>query len=111
MIGTDKDTGRALSDRDHLKQSIIDILTTRKGSRVMRREYGSDLPFLIDAPFSDAIRVDMIVATAEALQRWEPRYLLQNVEVFQSELGQTTIALTGVYLPTGETINLDGIQL
>ena len=42
--------GRSLTGLDHLKQSIADILNTPIGSRVMRRDYGSKLFSLIDAP-------------------------------------------------------------
>ncbi|WP_412057361.1 GPW/gp25 family protein [Bartonella sp. DGB2] len=35
---------------DHLRQSLIDILMTAKGSRVMRRAYGSDVARLLDQP-------------------------------------------------------------
>ncbi|MFV0576048.1 MAG: GPW/gp25 family protein [Vibrio sp.] len=111
MNGTDKNTGRLIPDLEHLKQSITDILTTRIGSRVMRREYGSILPYLIDAPFNEATRLDMIVATGDALARWEPRYLVQSVLPTQTEEGVVEISLTGIYLPDGTTINLDGIRI
>ncbi|MCP4103294.1 MAG: phage baseplate protein, partial [Lentisphaerae bacterium] len=79
MTGIDKTTGRYLSGLDHLKQSITDILTTPIGSRVMRREYGSRLPRLVDAPLNSSTLVDLYSATAEALQRWEPRFKLTEV--------------------------------
>jgi phage baseplate assembly protein W len=43
MIGLNAANGQALSGLDHLRQSIRDILTTRIGTRVMRRDYGSRL--------------------------------------------------------------------
>ena len=50
MIGLNATNGQALSGLDHLRQSIRDILTTRIGTRVMRRDYGSRLPDLVDSP-------------------------------------------------------------
>ncbi|MBU2714490.1 GPW/gp25 family protein, partial [Zooshikella harenae] len=76
MHGIDNQTGQTLSGIDHLKQSITDILTTRIGTRVMRRDYGSRLPDLIDEPLNGALRLELIAATAEALTRWEPRFKL-----------------------------------
>ena len=38
MIGMSTKTGRTLRDRQHLAQSIADIVTTPLGSRIMRRE-------------------------------------------------------------------------
>ncbi|MCJ7475671.1 MAG: baseplate assembly protein W, partial [Wolbachia endosymbiont of Homalodisca vitripennis] len=50
MKGMDAKTGKALEEIDHLKQSIIDILTTPVNSRIMRRSYGSRLLELVDKP-------------------------------------------------------------
>ncbi len=50
MRGMDAKTGKALEAIDHLKQSIIDILTTPVSSRIMRRDYGSRLFELVDKP-------------------------------------------------------------
>ncbi|WP_208531402.1 GPW/gp25 family protein, partial [Pseudomonas aeruginosa] len=63
-------TGGAIDRLAHIRQSIVDILTTRIGTRVMRREYGSQLPELIDAPFNDTTRLQVYAATAMALMRW-----------------------------------------
>ncbi|MGD7246543.1 GPW/gp25 family protein, partial [Ralstonia pseudosolanacearum] len=52
MTGMNSSTGRAIADRPHLAQSIGDILTTPIGSRVMRRDYGSEVPDLIDQPLN-----------------------------------------------------------
>jgi len=43
-IGMHRDTVRAITDADHIRQSMSDILRTPVGSRVMRRDYGSPLP-------------------------------------------------------------------
>ncbi|MBD3768115.1 MAG: GPW/gp25 family protein [Gammaproteobacteria bacterium] len=52
MLGINAQTGKPLSGIDHLRQSISDILTTRVGTRVMRRDYGSQLPELADNPMT-----------------------------------------------------------
>ena len=49
-----RNTGLSLSsEADQIRQSIQDILTTPIGTRIMRREYGSLLPQLIDSPFNE----------------------------------------------------------
>ena len=73
MIGTNAATGKRLSGTAHLAQSIADILMTPLGSRVMRPDYGSLLPDLIDQPFNGTTRLRMFGAIAGALGRWEPR--------------------------------------
>ena len=60
-----------LSDTDQLWNSVKDILTTPLASRVMRRDYGSLVPDLIDEPQNDATRLRCMSAAVIALSRWE----------------------------------------
>jgi phage baseplate assembly protein W len=78
-------TGRAIEGEAHLRQSIADILTTPIGSRVMRRDYGSLLPELIDQPVNGATRMKLFGATASALMRWEPRIRLTRIDLARGE--------------------------
>lgn len=39
--GMNNTSGKAITDIDHLRQSVRDILLTPQGSRIARREYGS----------------------------------------------------------------------
>ena len=71
--GMNKSTGFALTDSDHISQSITDILTTPIGSRVMRREYGSEIFKLLDAPMNGATKLRIMAATVMAIINWEPR--------------------------------------
>jgi len=103
------ETGKALSGLDHLKQSIRDVLTTPLGSRVMLRDYGSRLFELVDAPMNRATIVEIYVATIEAIRKWEPRVEITRVIAEAIEPGKITIALEGVYLPTGTALTLDGM--
>lgn len=109
MDGTNANDGKPLGGIDHLRQSIRDILTTPIGSRVMRRTYGSRLFQLIDAPMNRSTLLDVYAATAEALEQWEPRFKLEQVQAVAAEPGSITLDLTGEYLPDGQTVTLDGI--
>ena len=113
MTGINNTTGKSLSGIAHLKQSINDILSTPIGSRVMRREYGSRLFELIDAPLNAETIIDLYAATAEALKRWEPRFELKSVNAYPADCaaGKIELLLVGKYLPSGEDIKLDGIVL
>ena len=101
------------SELAHLRQSVADILTTPIGSRVMRRDYGSRLPELLDAPLNRAGMLDVIAATAEALARWEPRLRLKRVRVTPDTTGagRVALALEGVFTPGGQPLVLDGVVL
>jgi uncharacterized protein len=71
--GMNAESGRRLEGLEHIQQSVRDILTTPIGSRVMRRDYGSLLPELIDMPLNDATLLQAYSASVMALIRWEPR--------------------------------------
>ena len=109
MTGMNRKTGKELSGIEHLRQSIRDILTTPIGSRVMRRDYGSRLFELVDAPLNEGALAEIYAATAEALERWEPRLRLTRVRATRAGEGGVTIDLTGEYLPEGEEIALEGV--
>lgn len=115
MIGLDATTGAPLDGLDHLRQSVRDILTTPIGSRVMRRDYGSALPDLVDGNVSGLTLAQFYAATADALDRWEPRLRVTSVAVDEvgTDLigGQISISIAAEYLPDGREIRLDGIVL
>lgn len=83
MSGLSSTTGRAVSELDdeYIRRSVADILTTPIGSRVMRRDYGSYLPELIDQPINDQTRLKLYGATAMALMRWSRRARLKSVRL------------------------------
>jgi uncharacterized protein len=95
MIGTSRITAKRIADEERLAQSIGDILSTPIGSRVMRREYGSNLPLLIDQPMNGETVVDVFIATAEAIDRWEPEFELRRVEIVSARAGSMELRLTG----------------
>lgn len=94
-LGLDRETGRAIGGFDHLRQSVIDILTTVAGSQVLRRDYGSDYPRLIDRPMNNATLLDTFAAIAAALARWEPRFTLTHVAIGSASAGAMGITLSG----------------
>lgn len=111
MIGTSATTGGPLTGLQHLHQSIRDILTTRKGERVMRRDYGSLVPDLVDAPLNDETLVDLYAETVAALTTWEPRIAVERVTASIPGPGRVVLSLSGVYVPTGEPVRVDGIEV
>lgn len=111
MYGMNKTTGESLSGIDHLRQSIVDILTTPIGSCVMRPSYGSRLYELVDAPMNIQTIIDVYAATAEALIKWEPRFTLNRVQIEKASVGEIVIFLEGEYKPTQQLITLGNIIL
>lgn len=77
----------------------------------MRRAYGSRLFELIDAPLNRNTLLDLYAATAEALDRWEPRFKLVTCKAVAFEPGRVELELVGKYLIDGQTIKLSGIVI
>lgn len=94
-IGMSQGNGRAITDTDHLRQSVRDILLTPQGSRIARREYGSLLSELIDQPQNPALRLQVMSAVYVALSRWEPRLTLDSIAINSSFDGSMVVELTG----------------
>lgn len=100
-------TGGAIANNEHIAQSIADILTTRIGTRVMRREYGSLLPDLVDHPSNDVTRLRAYAATAMALTRWEPRIQVHRVQLQSATLqGQAVMDIECTVVDTNEPLSL-----
>lgn len=113
--GMNADGTGTRTDADQLWQSIRDILTTPLGTRVMRRNYGSVIPDLLDEPQNDVTRLRLMSATAIALAQWEPRIALSAAVINFSDGGAVTVALTGLITatmePAGHSIQLrDGVS-
>jgi len=95
MRGLSRHIGQTMSPKDHLRQSIEDILTTPIGTRVMRRDYGSRLYDLIDRPMTPGLKLDVFAAVVEALRKWEPRFVIERVFVTFAEAGRVVLGITG----------------
>ena len=103
MSGMNRQTGKIiLSDKEHTLQSIDDIITTPKGSRVMNRKYGSDLFELIDDPVNK--KIDVYAAVAQSLDEFEPRFELESIKLSNDTDGRLFITVEGMYLPSQERL-------
>ncbi len=89
-------TGTRIDPDAHLAQSVGLILTTPIGTRPMRRDFGSLLLELLDAPMGPLGQVRVFAAVAVALARWEPRLRLRRVALAPGErAGQFVLDLEG----------------
>lgn len=108
MRGMNASTGHATAGLAHLYQSISKILTTPIGTRIARRDFGSELPALIDAPNNGTTRVRLYAAIATALMQWEPRLRLSRVQL-STELSNTgagvqVVDIEGTTTETGDAV-------
>lgn len=95
-------TGQRITDIDHVRQSVSDILRTPVGSRIARRTYGSLLFRMTDSPDNPAFKLQLMAACYTALLRWEPRILIEKIVISSPAAAQVVIDLEGVLKVTGQ---------
>lgn len=105
--GMNSQTGLSVSEVEHIRQSVRDILVTPVGSRVMRREYGSLLSQMIDQPQTPALRLQIMAACYSAIQKWEPRVSLTTITFERSDTdGGLYVDITGTRTETSLPFSL-----
>jgi hypothetical protein len=77
----------------------------------MRREYGSMLYRLVDAPLTPALLVQIYAATVDALTKWEPRIRVTRVQAETADSGHVSLTITARRLVDGRAVTLEGIVL
>jgi len=78
-------------------QSIKIILQTRPGERLMRPAYGAGLERYLHEPNTLTTRRQIRDLITTALERWEPRILLDRVDVWEVEERPETVRIEIVY--------------
>lgn len=104
--GMSRNDGRAITDEEHIAQSLSDILRTPVGSRVMRRDYGSLLSEMIDQPQNPALELQIKVACYMAILKWEPRVTLTEVTTERQLNGRMVVNVTGQLADSSESLSL-----
>ena len=100
--GVDADIGTVLNDWQHVQQSIVKVLTTPIGSRVMRRDFGSEIPDMIDAKMIQKNVLAVYSAAATAIAKWEPRFRVTGAALARlTAAGEVALQVTGTYYPRG----------
>ncbi len=95
--GMNIQSGRRISDIDHIWQSCRDIVTTTLGTRIERSDYGSLLPELIDHPHNQPNNLRLMAATVMALAKWEPRIAIRKIDIYLGmQDGSTMIDMDAV---------------
>lgn len=93
-MGMNAHTGRWIRDYGHLRQSLQKIVSTRIGSRIERREFGSLIPDLIDSPINQQNTLLLYAAVVTSIMKHEPRLKINQVSVELGSEAQPTLYLT-----------------
>ena len=106
MQGMSRDTGKVLGEDAHIAQSLQDIVTTPKGSRVMRRDYGIDLN-LIDQPATAPNLLRLYAEIIHTIQRWEPRIAIRRVNAQVQNNGVVSVLIETI---SNQTYQLNTVR-
>ena len=104
--GINRATGQPLSDWEHTVQSIMVILETHFGERVMRRMFGSAIPGVLGKNLVPSTLLKFYTALSVAIYVWEPRFRVRSFEYPQGQnsadgmrQGRIGIRMIGDYMP------------
>jgi phage baseplate assembly protein W len=101
-VTTDVTGGIALVAREReIEQSIRIILATVPGERPMRPEFGCRVHEHVFGPANGATAGQIAYAVREALERWEPRIVLQEVGVSFDQVDRGKLYVDVSYLVDG----------
>jgi phage baseplate assembly protein W len=82
-----------VSDDEAIRQSLLLLISTRPGERVMRPEYGCDLARLVFSPNDDTTAGLAIHFVRQAVERWEPRVEVIRVDANRDPDEETRLAI------------------
>lgn len=87
----------ASESEDSIKESIMIILGTSKGERVMRPDFGCGIDELVFAPLNTSTSTLIDFHVREALLIWEPRIEVLNVAVSHDEVDRSKLYINIEY--------------
>ncbi len=98
-LGGLDETGRLGWSRDELalRESMLNILLTRPGERLMRPEFGAGLTQFIHQPNNETTRQLVAGVIRRSLERWEPRVVLEAVQVQVSPINPAEVHVRIAY--------------
>ena len=79
--------GVAMTEEDAaIRQSILLLLSTRPGERVMRPDYGCNLHRLLFWPNDNTTAGLAIHYVRQAIERWEPRVQITRLDAVRNDI-------------------------
>lgn len=76
-------------EHEHIRESILQILQTSPGERLLNPEFGSRLKELVFENNTDLLKTLLRYHIAKALEQWEKRIRLTAIEFDESADGNT----------------------
>lgn len=100
--GIDEKTGRPLTGRAHLEQSIAKIIMTIPTERVMRLDFGMDPTRQLGRNISARLAATLYREMITAIHKWEPEYRVRRLQLVNIDrTGALGVLFEGDYFPQG----------
>ena len=77
-----------------IRQSLVTLLSTRPGERVMRPRYGCDLDAIAFAPMGPTTFMLAKLIVRRAVERFEPRVAITGIDVIEDPTAPSNLLLT-----------------
>lgn len=105
MTGVSRHTGMPIDNLASAYQGVEVVLTTRIGSRVMRREFGGGAVELLGRLVTPTLFAAFQQLVGTAIDLWEPRFHVRRVQLKGSpetlRAGAVGLVLEAEYRPRG----------
>lgn len=100
--GIDASSGRIITGRKHLAQSIATIWATRPGERIMLLSFGSNLRSHLAEDITGPLALEIYDDLIQTVIDWEPEYRIAEMQLVSLTLkGGLGIQHGGIYYPEG----------
>lgn len=86
-------------DDQSIREVMLNILLTRPGERLMRPDFGAGLLNFVHQPNNETTRNLIAGVVRKSLQQWEPRVLIDGVEVETSPHSLADVHINIRYRP------------
>lgn len=94
----------AAGDADLIKQSLIQIIQTGRGERVMRPNFGSGAMSFVFEPNDIMLQTLISSDIGSAIATWEPRVLVRNIIVTKDGDDQVLVTIN-YFVPSTNTLD------
>jgi phage baseplate assembly protein W len=80
-----------VSEQEDIQQSLLILLSTAQGERIMREDFGCDLQSFMYEEISQSFLNSLTLLITDAVLYYEPRIALNSVDIDESEQYQGLI--------------------
>lgn len=93
-------TDELVFNENSINESILTILDTKKGTRVFRRDFGSNMMDLVFEPMTNITKMRVYRELINAIELWEPRVVIDTAEVLPDYENQQWFVELTYRIPT-----------